>query len=67
MGDQGQLAEQEDLLYKKLEPVSPGPIGNMTEGTRRSLGSKNLKTLMRLLESPSAMDALEKMTEQTKT
>ena len=67
LGDQGQLAEQEDLLYKKLELVSPGPIGHMTEGTRRSLGSKNLKTLMRLLENPSAMDALEKMAEQTKT
>ncbi|QDZ19969.1 hypothetical protein HOP50_03g24870 [Chloropicon primus] len=57
-----QLQDQEALLYKKFDLTSPDlRLSIMNSETRKTLGSKNLSTLMKLLENPETMETLERL------
>lgn len=61
-----QIADQEDLLFTKFDLSSPDErLGYLNAETRKNLGSKNLSTLIKVLESPDALATLERLTAGT--
>ena len=58
------ISEQEGLLFQKY--ASPDRrLAYINADTRRQVGSKSLSTLMKLLESPRTMEAVENLTSET--
>ena len=59
------IKDNEKLLWKKFDLTSPDKrLEHMNASTRKQLGSKNLSTLVKLLENQAALDMIEKLTSE---